>query len=246
MTPLGPVDPEPKRLIAYSRVSTEEQADSGAGLAAQRTALDRAFEYEGWHLVEHIRDEGESGKDLDRPGLRRALELIAAGDADGIVVAKLDRLTRSVVDFGDLLEWFDVADATFVALDLRLDTSTPTGAMVAHVLVVVAEWERRTIAERTRNAMAAKREAGEATGRPSVLDHPELLARIQELHSEGLGLTAIARKLTEEGWPTVRGGKQWRASAIQVAVGYERPRRQRRRAALPEPPRRRARRTSMR
>jgi DNA invertase Pin-like site-specific DNA recombinase len=130
---------EHKRFLGYLRVSTDEQADSGAGLAAQQEQLRRAFEYEGWELVEEIRDEGASGKDLDRPGLRRALELINAGEADGLVVAKLDRLTRSVVDFGDLLEWFDLAGAAFVALDLRLDTSTPTGAMVAHVLVVVAE-----------------------------------------------------------------------------------------------------------
>jgi DNA invertase Pin-like site-specific DNA recombinase len=225
--------------LGYLRVSTDEQADSGAGLAAQQEQLRRAFEYEGWELVEEIRDEGASGKDLDRPGLRRALELINAGEADGLVVAKLDRLTRSVVDFGDLLEWFDLAGAAFVALDLRLDTSTPTGAMVAHVLVVVAEWERRTIGQRTKDAMAAKRAAGEATGLPSILDNPELVARILELKDEGRSRTAIAEQLTREGWPTVRGGAEWRPSALQVVLGYQRPPRRRRRAELPTIPRRR-------
>jgi DNA invertase Pin-like site-specific DNA recombinase len=230
---------EHKRLLGYLRVSTDEQADSGAGLAAQQEQLRRAFEYEGWDLVEIVRDEGASGKDLDRPGLRRALELIVAGDADGLVVAKLDRLTRSVVDFGDLLEWFDLAQAAFVALDLRLDTSTPTGAMVAHVLVVVAEWERRTIGQRTKDAMAAKRRAGEATGLPSILDDPKLVARIFELKDQDLTRTEIARTLTEEGWKTVRGGKAWRPSALQVVLGYQRPPRRRRRAELPPIPRRR-------
>jgi DNA invertase Pin-like site-specific DNA recombinase len=208
---------EHKRLIGYLRVSTDEQADSGAGLAAQQEQLRRAFEYEGWTLVELIRDEG----------------------ASGLVVAKLDRLTRSVVDFGDLLEWFELADATFVALDLRLDTSMPTGAMVAHVLVVVAEWERRTIGQRTKDAMAAKRAAGETTGLPSILDNPDLVARIRELQADGLSRTAIAERLTREGWPTVRGGAEWRPSALQVVLGYQRPPRRRRRAELPSIPRRR-------
>lgn len=238
---MRPAGEEPKRFVAYSRVSTDEQAQSGLGLSAQRTTLERAFEYEGWTLTEHVREEGQSGKDLDRPGLKHALELIAADEADGLVVAKLDRLTRSVVDFGDLLEWFDLAGAAFVALDLRLDTSTPTGAMVAHVLVVVAEWERRTIAERTKNAMAAKRAAGEPTGRPSITDHPELLERIQQLHAEDNSLAKIARILTDEGWETVRGGTTWRPSSLQVALGYTRPPQRRRRPELPEIPRRRRR-----
>jgi DNA invertase Pin-like site-specific DNA recombinase len=228
-----------KRLIGYLRVSTDEQADSGAGLAAQKHALERAFEYEGWQLVEIVTDAGESGKDLNRAGLHRALTLIAAGQADGMVVAKLDRLTRSVVDFGDLLEWFDIAGATFVALDLRLDTSTPTGAMVAHVLVVVAEWERRTIGQRTKDAMAAKRAAGEATGRPSLHDRPELVALVQQLQAGGMRPSDIATELERRGIPTVRGGTRWRPSALQAVLGYQRPPRRRRRAELPPVPRRR-------
>lgn len=241
MTPMpsGPGSSSPLRLVSYARVSTDEQADSGLGLAAQRHALERAFDYEGWTLVEHFVDEGVSGKDLHRPGLRIALELVAAGGADGLVVAKLDRLTRSVVDLSDLLDWFDVAGATFVALDLRLDTSSAMGEFAAHLVALIAQWERRTIGERTRAAMAAKRRNGEATGRPSVLENPRLLARVQELQSEVGSPSAIAAKLNEEGWPTVRGGKTWRASAVQTALGYQRPPQRRRRADLPPIPRRR-------
>jgi DNA invertase Pin-like site-specific DNA recombinase len=229
------------RVVLYARVSTDEQADSGLGLAAQRTQLERAVEYEGWDVVEFIRDEGASGKDLHREGLRRALELIVAGEADGLVVAKLDRLTRSVVDFGDILEWFELADATFIALDMRLDTSTPTGAMIAAFMAVIAEWERRTIGQRTKDAMAAKRANGEATGLPSLLDedHRAVRERILELRDKGLSRTAIAEQLTREGWKTVRGAKQWRPSALQVVLGYQRPPRRRRRAELPPIPRRR-------
>jgi DNA invertase Pin-like site-specific DNA recombinase len=226
-------------MLGYSRVSTDEQVDSRAGLAAQQHMLERAFEYEGWQLVEYLADEGLSGKDLERPELRRGLEMICAGEADGLVVAKLDRLTRSVVDFADLLEWFQLVDATFVALDLRLDTSTATGEFAASLMALVAQWERRTIGERTKVAMAAKRQRGEATGLPSILDHPELVARILELKDEGRSRTAIAEQLTREGWPTVRGGAEWRPSALQVVLGYQRPPRRRRRTELPTIPRRR-------
>lgn len=232
-------DAPPPRLLQYLRVSTDEQAESGAGLDAQLAMLERAFEYEEWELVETIRDEGESGKDLERPGLRRALAMIAGGDADGLVVSKLDRLTRSVVDFADLLDWFSLAGAQFVALDLRLDTSTATGHFAASLMALVSEWERKTIGERTKSAMAAKRRAGEATGLPSILDNPELVERILALKAEGRSRTAIADQLTEEGWETVRGGKEWRPSALQVVLGYQRPPRRRRRAELPTIPRRR-------
>lgn len=223
------------RRIAYSRVSTDEQAVSGLGLAHQTRELVRAFEYERWELVEHIRDEGYSASTLERPGLMRALQAIADGEADGLVVSKLDRLTRSIVDFGELLEWLADAGASLVALDLKLDTSTPTGAMVAQIMVVVAEWERRTIAERTKNALGAKRAAGQPTGRAAVADDPELLERIQRMHHDGhMSLRAIAEKLTADGVPTVRGGLQWRVSAVQKALGYERPAARRKRSKLPD------------
>lgn len=228
-------------MIAYLRVSTEEQALHGFGLDAQEHELTRAFDFHRWELVETVRDEGASGKDLDRPELRHALELIAAGEADGLAVAKLDRLSRSVIDFSDLLDWFEHAGARFVALDLQVDTSTPGGRMVSQVLMAVAEWERGTIAARTKAGLAAKRAQGQPTGRPSVADRPELLERIQLMrHQERLSLKAIADQLNLEGVPTLRGAGEWRASSVQSASGYQRPRPRRRRAELPPIPRRRS------
>lgn len=213
---------------------------SGLGLEAQEATLRRAAEFRGWELTEIIRDEGLSGSSVNgRPGLWRALELVATEDVNGLLVAKLDRLTRSMRDFCEVVDWFEEAQAPLVMLDPEVDTSTPAGRAVAHVMVAFAEMERGMIGDRTKVAMAAKRERGECTGRPSILDHPELLARIQELHGQGISLPDIARALTDEGWPTVRGGTTWRASALQVAVGYRRPPRRRRRAELPPIPRRR-------
>ncbi len=222
------------RLIAYLRVSTEEQADVGYGLDAQELELRRTFELRGWDLLELVRDEGISGSTLERPGLQRALRAIATGEADGLVVTKLDRLTRSVVDFGDLLEWFDAAGATLVALDVNVDTSTPGGRMIAQIIVVIAEWERETIAARTKAGLAAKRAKGQPTGRPSVSDRPELADRIRGMRDSGMTLQAIADQLTEEGIPTARGAAKWRPSAVQSAAGWRRPRPVRRHARLPK------------
>ena len=226
--------PEPLRLLGYMRVSTAEQAESGLGLAAQETSIVETAKARGFILVDVVRDEGESGKTLERPGLERALRTIAAGDADGLMVAKLDRLSRSVVDFGLLLEWFDDAGATLVALDLGVDTSTPGGRLVANVIAAVAEWERDTIADRTRAGLAALRAQGKPTGRPAVADRPELAARIQSMRANGLTLQAIADQLNDEGIPTARGAGEWRPSSVQSAAGYRRRRPRRKHPSLPD------------
>lgn len=229
------------RLIAYLRVSTEEQAELGYGLDAQELELRRTFEFRGWELHELIRDEGVSGATLERPGLARALRAIAKGEADGLVVTKLDRLTRSVVDFGELLEWLDEAQATLVALDVNVDTSTPGGRMIAQIIVVIAEWERETIAARTKAGLAAKRAQGKPTGRPSVADRPELAERIRGLRDAGLTLQAIADQLNADGIPTSRGAALWRPSSVQSAAGYRRRKAPRKHARLPSIKRRPAR-----
>src|SRR3954471_17210081 len=92
-------DEAPTTYIGYLRVSTDEQADSGAGLEAQRSAILAEAQRRGWSEVRFIEDPGFSGKDPRRPGLRLALEVLARGDASGLVVAKMDRLSRSLLDF---------------------------------------------------------------------------------------------------------------------------------------------------
>ena len=126
-------------MLGYARVSTAEQARTGYGLEAQVSAIEAECQRRGWDLAETIMDEGESGGTLERRGLERALANIAGGEADGLVVSRLDRLSRSVVDFARLVEWFEQeAQAMLVALDLGVDTSTPAGRLVANVLALVA------------------------------------------------------------------------------------------------------------
>ncbi len=227
------------RLLAYLRVSTEEQARSGLGLDAQRTMVEAACAQRGWELVDVVVDAGASGKELDRPGMHRVLEAIAGGEVDGVMVAKLDRLSRRLADLLAIVEWLDTADAVFVALDLGVDTTTPAGRMMLHMLGVLAEFERERTRERTIDALAALRANGQSISGPSVTDRPELAERIRSMRAGGMTLRAIADVLNAEGVPTMRGGVEWRVSSVQAATGYRRPPVRRKAPDLPAIPRRR-------
>jgi DNA invertase Pin-like site-specific DNA recombinase len=220
-------------VLGYARVSLSEQAANGYGLASQDATIREECSRRGWTLLDLIHDEGASGRDTDRPGLKRALRRIADGEATGLVVSKLDRLSRSVVDFGMLLDWFDQAGATLVALDLGVDTSTPGGRLVANVFASVAEWERETIGARTRDGLIAARAKGRRISRPAVADTPKLKRRIERMRARGMTLQAIADKLNAEGVPTLRGAPRWRPSSVQAACGYRRPKPRRKPAELP-------------
>src|SRR5664280_3763569 len=205
------------QVIGYVRVSTVEQADSGAGLEAQRTAISAECSRKGWTLVEVIEDAGISAKSLDRPGMARVLEMLRSGEAGCLMVSKLDRATRSTVDAGNLLSQSRKEGWSLVALDLGLDPSTPTGELIASILAATAQCERRAIGARTRDALAARRADGVRLGRPTVLP-PEVVDRILAAHQRGMGWTAIARELNSEGVPTAHGGAQWHPSTVRAVA----------------------------
>jgi DNA invertase Pin-like site-specific DNA recombinase len=186
------------KVIGYTRVSTAEQAESGLGLDGQRTAIEHAVRSRGWTLV-RIEEEIGSGKTTaGRPALARALEDCRRRRADGLIVARLDRMSRSVGDAASILEESARRRFAIVALDFGLDTSTAAGELVANVLMSVARWERRVIAERISAAMLVKtREQG---WRPPQHEHKRPMTmrhrrRIAELHAGGESIRAIARKL---------------------------------------------------
>ena len=114
--------------------------------------------------VQWVEDRGCSAKDLRRPGIREALRLLAAGDADALVVAKLDRLSRSLLDFSGLVEQSRRERWQLVALDLGVDTSTPSGEMLANVLASFAQFERRLIGQRTAEALRASKRRASGSG----------------------------------------------------------------------------------
>jgi DNA invertase Pin-like site-specific DNA recombinase len=217
------------RVIGYIRVSTEEQADSGAGLAAQRAAITTEAHHRGWSHLEVIEDAGASGSDLKRPGITTALAALAAGRANVLMVSKLDRLSRSLVDFAHLMERSRKEGWALVALDLGVDTSTPTGEVMAGVLALFAQFERRLIGQRTREALAVKKAQGVRLGRPPVVQ-PAVIARVRAERARGFTYAAIAAGLNAEAVPTAHGGERWHKSTVAGLAGEPpRPRRRPRR-----------------
>lgn len=206
---------ELRRVVGYGRVSTHEQAASGAGMAAQRQAVEAACAARGWTLVTFHEDAGASGKSLrDRPGLDAALDEVAAGEVDGIVVAKLDRLSRSLPDAHGLIHRALRESWALVALDLGVDTSTASGRLVANVIASVAEWEREAIGERTRAALAARKAQGIKLGRPRRVA-PDVVERIKSQRADGWSLRAICDGLMSEGTPAPEGGDRWWPAGVK-------------------------------
>jgi len=226
-----------RRVVGYVRVSSEGQATEGVSLDAQRAKLAAYCLAMDLELVALEADEGVSAKTLRRPGLQRALAALEEGRADAVLVTKLDRLTRSVRDLGDLVErYFGGERWSLLSVGDSIDTKTAAGRLVLNVLVSVAQWEREATGERTRDALAeVKRQGGtlgadalgwrrveetDAAGRRCVVRddaEAETLARIVALRGEGLSLRAIATTLTAEGRATKRGGR-WAAEQVRAVL----------------------------
>jgi DNA invertase Pin-like site-specific DNA recombinase len=208
---------EIRRVIGYVRVSTDDQNDAGAGLAAQTKAIEAKAASKGWGIVRIAKDVA-SGKSMNgRHSLNAALADLKAHKADGILVAKLDRLSRSVPDFGSMLEKARKQGWHVVMVDLDLDTSTPGGELVAGVLMQVAQWERRMIGLRTKEALAVKRAEGVRLGRERIIS-PARERRIRSLRQRGLSYEVIAARLTADGVTTPTGRAKWSWQTVaQVA-----------------------------
>lgn len=217
------------RVIIYSRVSTADQADCGVSLEAQvakLTAYAGVFDLE---VVEAIVDAGESAKSLNRPGLQRALAMLKRGEADGLAVVKLDRLTRSVADWQTLIDgWFgERAGKQLFSVGDSIDTRTAAGRLVLNVLMSVAAWEREAIGERTREALRHKIRCNQRCGKirfgfDLADDHKTLVVNQVEqqaidlmtsLRAAGRTLRQIATELTSRGIRTKEGGA-WTHTAV--------------------------------
>lgn len=201
-----------KLFFSYTRVSTEEQAEKRNGLEAQRATIDAEAERRGWQ-VEYYTDAGVTGKVIG-PKLREVLGLLASGQGDGLVVAKLDRLSRSIVNAANIIEAAQAHGWSLVVLDLGVDLTTAAGRMVAMNLVNFAQYERELISERTKAGLAAKRARGERLGRPR-LAKPGVVRRIVLDRNTGLSYAKIATALEAEGVLSPAGRPTWQASTVR-------------------------------
>jgi DNA invertase Pin-like site-specific DNA recombinase len=205
------------RVIGYLRVSTEQQAASGGGIGAQRASVESEATRHGWGEVEYVTDPAWSAKDLNRPALDDAIARIERGEADVLIASKLDRISRTVHDFSGLMLRAQQNGWRLICIDIAADTGTPTGELFAHITASFAQYERRLISQRTKDALAAKQAAGVRLGRPSVLPS-EIVTRIVAERAAGNGLRVIAEGLTAEGVPTARGKAKWSTSSVQAVL----------------------------
>lgn len=199
-------------MFGYERVSTDEQALSRNGLQAQHAAIQAEALRRGWNL-EHFADEGMSGKSIG-PKLAEVLQLLASGQGDGLVVAKLDRLSRSIVNAANIIESAQAQGWSLVILDLGVDLTTAAGRMMAMNLVNFAQYERELISERTKAALAAKKRRGERIGRPRVASS-SVVRHIVKRRNAGCTYDAIASELTASNVLSPLGKPTWQPSTVR-------------------------------
>jgi DNA invertase Pin-like site-specific DNA recombinase len=213
----------PRRAIGYVRVSTEGQADRGVSLDAQAEKIRAMATVHDVELVDVIVDGGESGKSLSRPGIDRMLGMVDRREVQIVIIAKLDRLTRSVRDLADLLEKFQRRGVALVSVGESLDTGSAAGRLVLNVMASVSQWEREAIGERTRDALRHKRAQGLRAGNVpfgyalaedgqtlvACAEEQQVLTSLRGLREQRLSLRAIASELNARGLRTRCGGP-WR------------------------------------
>jgi site-specific DNA recombinase len=215
------------RVIGYARVSTDKQAERGVSLEAQTEKIRAMAVVHNADLADIIVEAGESAKSLNRPGMQRLLALIDSGEVQTVIVAKLDRLTRSVKDLCELLERFERRGVALISVAESLDTGSAAGRLVLNIMTSVSQWEREAIGERTRDAMNHKRSNGERVGniqfgyrlcadRKHIEQDPGEQAVLNEIHNlrnSGTTLRGIAAALNHRTLRT-RRGSAWRLEHV--------------------------------
>lgn len=223
-------------FVLYCRVSTQEQEADGHSLDLQESKLRQYCDLHDIEVTACIRECG-SAKTLDREGLQSALQFLESGEADGLLVYKLDRLTRSMRDWGELLDKYFSPQArhqppkVLRSFTESINTGTASGKMVLNMMMTIAQWERETIAERTTAALAHKKSKGQRTGsvpygfnlaadRVHLVPNPIEQERMQimvNLRRQGDSYRSIAAHMNLHHFPT-KQGKSWTAMQVSRAV----------------------------
>jgi site-specific DNA recombinase len=210
------------RCAVYTRKSTEEGLDQEFNtLASQREYAEsyiKSQTEEGWVcLPDHYDDGGFSGGNMARPALQRLLADIEAGKVDCIVVYKIDRLSRSLLDFSKMMEVFERHHVSFVSVTQQFNTANSMGRLMLNVLLSFAQFEREMISERTRDKIAATRRKGKWSGGMPLLGYDvvdtklvvnegesEIVRQIFDLYLELGSLLLTVQELARRGWTTKR------------------------------------------
>lgn len=223
--------------IIYVRVSTDEQAKHGYSIAAQQEKLEAFCLSQGWNIYDIYIDDGYSAKDLNRPKFTAMMGVIKNENIDVLLVYRLDRLTRSVIDLYEILSVLDEYNCKFKSATEVYDTTNAMGRLFITLVAAIAQWERENLAERVRLGMEKKTKLGKWKGGLApygykVIDKAlvindeeiEVVKAIFEL-SKTTGFFTIAKMLNERGYPT-RRGSDWHVDTIRdiannpVYAGY--------------------------
>ena len=210
--------------VLYIRVSTDEQVREGYSIPAQKERLEAFVKSQGWTIVDCYIEEGQSAKDLTRPEIQRLISNIKSGNPkiDIVLVYRLDRLTRSVLDLYELLKLFDKHNIAFRSATEVYDTTTAMGRLFITLVAALAQWERENLAERVRIGLAEMVRQGHRPGsaEPYGYTYREdgklainqveagIVKKIFELYNSGMGIRKITRWLNDHNIPT-KMNKKW-------------------------------------
>jgi len=218
-------------IIGYCRVSSDKQADVGMSLEVQESQIRKYAELYEIELMDIVVDGGESAKNLRRPGMERIIDLMDSGLCSGVLVVKLDRLTRSVKDLCHLLERYFSKDKVLISVQEKIDTNSAMGRMVINVVMSISQWEREATSERTRAVLQHKKAKGERVGNIAFgyklapdgvhleehLREQEILKSITEMRKSGMTLDEISKDARLRGYQS-RKGKPFSISSIHAML----------------------------
>jgi site-specific DNA recombinase len=206
-----------KSVAIYVRVSTEEQASEGYSISAQLQTLRQYTSLYGWQIAEEYVDEGISGKDIKgRPAMQRLVADVDKNKFQAVLVWKISRLSRNMLDTLVLLDTFEDYDVKFISYSENFDTSSPIGKLVVQLMASIAEMERNTLSENVKLGMTQRAKEGSwnggvVFGYDSIkkelvvnLKEAEIVQHIFTLYADGKGLKAIANHLNKAGYRTKR------------------------------------------
>lgn len=217
------------KTAIYIRVSTEEQAKEGYSISAQMQKLRAFCISQGWEVAGIYTDEGISAKDMKRPDLKRMLDDIKAGEIECVLVYRLDRLTRSVLDLYKMLETFEKYDCKFKSATESYDTTTAMGRMFITLVAALAQWERENMGERISFGFAEKARQGKYAHNFAPLgydlnkqesklyinkEEAKTVKEIYRLYQSGLGVNRVSSNLNNRRIYT-KAGNEW--SDVTVA-----------------------------
>lgn len=215
-----------KKAVGYIRVSTTEQANEGISLDNQRAKIAAYCALQDLELVSIIEDAGKSGKNLNRDGVQELMSKVRRKEIAAVVVYKLDRLSRRVLDTLNIIEALEKTAITFHSLNEKIDTGTAMGRFFLNITASLAQMERDMISERTKDALQMKianneragqipygwRLAEDGNGLLANEKEQEAIRLITALHAQGHSYRTICRELEQEGYQPI--GKQWHPKTI--------------------------------